>query len=414
VRKILGLVLVPLVLAAGCGGGGGGGGTTPPPPPPPPAQVITPPGPPNVEKIVVDSGPAGLTLTAVNTAYVSVNVCEPGTNTCQLIDHIEIDTGSVGLRIISSVIAGITLPAVSSGPNAECLSFADGASWGSLAVADMELPISGEKASGLTVHLIGSAAAGTPPAACNTPAVMKTENTVADFGANGILGVGPFINDCNSVGDCGPGSQSANYYNCTSPGTCTTATATLAQQLPNPAVKFATDNNGVIVELPAVSGATQASPSGSLVFGIGTQTNNALGSATKLSADPSTGNITASLNGTNFAIAYLDSGSNANFFHDTALTVCPSPNQGFYCPASIVSENATLTGAGGANVAADFSVDNALNMFSQNATYTAFPDLSGPAIDNTAFDLGLSFFFGRNVFTGFENVSAKTQPYFAY
>jgi len=101
VRKILGLVLVPLVLAAGCGGGGGGGGTTPPPPPPPPAQVITPPGPPNVEKIVVDSGPAGLTLTAVNTAYVSVNVCEPGTNTCQLIDHIEIDTGSVGLRIIS-------------------------------------------------------------------------------------------------------------------------------------------------------------------------------------------------------------------------------------------------------------------------------------------------------------------------
>jgi len=413
VRKILGLVLVPLVLAAGCGGGGGSsGGGTPPPPPPPPAQVIAPPGPPNVERIIVDSGPAGLTLTAVNTAYVSVNVCQPGTNTCKLIDHIEIDSGSVGLRIISSELAGITLPAVSSGPNAECLAFADGDSWGSLAVADMELPVSGKKAAGITVHVIGDPSVGAAPSFCQG---MKTENTVADFGANGILGVGPFINDCNSAGDCGHGTQSANYYTCTAGGSsCSQATATLAQQVPNPVVTFAADNNGVIIELPAVSGATQASPTGSLVLGIGTQSNNALGSATKLSANASTGNITASLNGTNFQIAYLDSGSNANFFHDSALTVCPAPNAGFYCPAAIVSENATLTGAGAVTLAAPFSVDNAVNMFSQNATYTAFPDLSGPAIDNTAFDLGLSFFFGRNVFTGFESVSANTEPYFAY
>ena len=409
-QKFLAVVLVPLALAAGCGGGGGGGGT-PPPPPPPPTQVIAPPGPPNVEKIVVDSGPAGLAETAVNTAYVSVNVCEPGTNTCQLIDHIEVDTGSVGLRIISSVITGISLQAPASGPNAECLAFADGDSWGSLAVADMELPVSGEKAAGITVQIIGDPSVGAAPNFCQG---MKTENTVADFGANGILGVGPFINDCNSVGDCSQGTQSANYYACTSGGgTCTQDSATVAQQVPNPMAKFTTDNNGVIVELPAVSGAAQANPSGSLVFGIGTQSNNAL-TGTKVSANPSNGNISATLNGQTFTTAYLDSGSNANFFNDSTLAACPSPNDGFYCGGTPKNENATLQGAGGVMLAADFTVDDADTMFSTNPTYTALPNLAGPGVASATLDLGLAFFFGRNVFTGLENVQTQAEPYFAY
>jgi len=410
VQKFLAVVFFPLILAAGCGGGGGGGGG-PPPPPPPPTQVIAPPGPPNVEKIVIDSGPTGLATTAVNTAFVSVNVCEPGTTTCQVIDHIEVDTGSVGLRIISSVITGLSLQPPASGPNAECLAFADGDSWGSLAVADIQLPVSGEKAAGITVQIIGDPSVGAAPNFCQG---MKTENTVADFGANGILGVGPFINDCNSVGNCPNGTQSANYYTCTSGGgSCPTASPTVAQQVPNPMAKFATDNNGVIVELPAVSGATQVDPSGSLVFGIGTESNNAL-TGTKLSADPSTGNISATLNGQSFSTAYLDSGSNANFFNDSTLTACPSPNDGFYCGGAPKNESAMLQGSGGVTLAADFTVDNADSMFSANPTYTALPNLSGPGINSTTLDLGLAFFFGRNVFTGLENVQTKAEPYFAY
>jgi hypothetical protein len=419
VQKFLALVLATLVLAA-CGGGGGGGSSIPPPPPPP-TQVIQPPGPPNVEKIVVDQGPAGLQETAVNTAFVSVNVCEPGTNNCQLIDHIEVDTGSVGLRIIASVITQISLTPFASGPNAECLAFADGDSWGSLATADMELPISTEKASGITVHLIGAAAAGAPPATCQG---IRTENTVADLGANGILGVGPFINDCNSGGngnngDCPPGKQSANYYICSAPGTCNATTASLAQQVPNPLTVLTdnankqTDTNGVIMELPPVSGANQANPSGSLVFGIGTRGNNAL-TGTKLTADPTTGNITATLNGANFSTAYLDSGSNGNFFNDGTLSACPKPNDGFYCGGTPKDENAQVHGGAGVNLAASFTVDDANQMFSSNPTYTALPDLSGPGLDATTFDLGLAFFFGRNVFTGLEDVATNAQPYFAY
>ena len=132
---------------------------------------------------------------------------------------------------------------------------------------------------------------------------------------------------------------------------CTAESVTLAQQLPNPVVLFATDNNGVIVELPSVR--LRAQPiraAESLVFGIGTEGNNALGAATQLLADPNTGNITATLNGTAYPDSYLDSGSNANFFTDSSIPNCPSPNQGFYCPAATVPESATLTGTNNTDV----------------------------------------------------------------
>jgi len=148
--------------------------------------------------------------------------------------------------------------------------------------------------------------------------------------------------------------------------------------------------------------------------GIGTQANNALGSATKLAGDAN-GNVTAVFGGTNYG-AFLDSGSNANFF-PSSVTVCPSPNDGFYCPTALTSESAKLQGTGGASVSADFNVDNANTLFSTNPTYTAFPDLAGPipsSVKTPFFDLGLSFFFSRNVFTGFENPGANAAPFYAY
>jgi len=167
----------------------------------------------NVEPLTVDAGPAGLSTPSFNTAFVSVKVCVPGSTTsCQTIDHIEVDTGSVGLRLISSVVT-VSLPALndaSNQPLAECLQFADGTTWGSLVTADITLPTSGKSAKGVVVQLIGAAAAGSPPSACTgTP-----QNTLDTFGANGILGVGPFLNDCVTNGDCPPGPQSANYYSC--------------------------------------------------------------------------------------------------------------------------------------------------------------------------------------------------------
>jgi hypothetical protein len=367
--------------------------------------------------MTIDGGPAALMVPAVNTAYISVEVCVHGTNTCQTVDHIEIDTGSVGLRIISSVLTVALTPEMDAGNNplAECLQFADGTAWGSLAVADITLPVSTETTvgspnapNGVNVQLIGDASVGNPQASCT----VTPENTVDSFGANGILGVGPFNNDCNSIGDCAPGAQAANYYSCPTSTTCAGYSATLAQQVQNPVTLFANDNNGVILELASIGAGGADGPSGSLVFGIGTQSNNALGNATQVGADPSTGVISATLNGTVYPYSYLDSGSNGNFFTDSSLTPCANP-KGFYC--SNKNESATLQSpTAGTMLAADFSVEDADTLFGSNPSGTAFNNLAGTNPDPNAVDLGLPFFFGRNVFTGFENPATGAQPYFAY
>ena len=108
----------------------------PPPPPPPPVQVIANPGPPNVEPITVDAGPAGLTGRVVNIAYVTVRICRASTTQCQDVDHVQVDTGSSGLRILASALGSVVLDveAAPGGlPIAECMQFADGSSFGPVA-----------------------------------------------------------------------------------------------------------------------------------------------------------------------------------------------------------------------------------------------------------------------------------------
>ena len=56
----------------------------------------------NVVPITVDAGPTS-TIQA-DMAYVTVTICMPGTSTCQTINHIQVDTGSEGLRLISSLV----------------------------------------------------------------------------------------------------------------------------------------------------------------------------------------------------------------------------------------------------------------------------------------------------------------------
>jgi hypothetical protein len=76
----------------------------------------------NVAAAVVNSGPSG--VNAVNTLFVSLTLCVPGSTTnCQTIDNIQVDTGSSGLRILSSVLT-LALPTTTDGNGntyVECL-----------------------------------------------------------------------------------------------------------------------------------------------------------------------------------------------------------------------------------------------------------------------------------------------------
>jgi hypothetical protein len=354
----------------------------------------------------------------VNTAFITVMVCVPGTSTCQSIDHVEVDTGSSGLRILSEVLTLNLHPEMSSGglPIAECLQFADGSAFGPVAMADMQLPTSGKKVSGINVQVIGAAGWSVPNDCPGT-----AENTVALFGANGILGVGPFQQDCGSACTDPTNVITGWYYTCPTPATCAAAAVTTAEQLENPVSVFASDNNGVIVEIPAIASGGATTASGSLVFGIGTENNNALGSATVLTIDANTGFIQATYNGTAGLNAALDSGSNLNFFTDSAIPTC-TDNAAFYCPTSTLNMTSTLQGTNASMAAGDFTVVNADNAFNANPMATVMPGLGGPIANlggsqvAIQFDLGMPFFFGRNVFTAIENQTTPggTGPYFAY
>src|ERR1700730_8979817 len=83
----------------------------------------------NVQPVIVDAGPLinGQPAGDEDILFTTVTVCIPGTATCQSIDHIAVDTGSSGLRILASQLT-LTLPnsANAAGqPIGNCVQFAD-------------------------------------------------------------------------------------------------------------------------------------------------------------------------------------------------------------------------------------------------------------------------------------------------
>ncbi len=372
----------------------------------------------NVATAVVNAGPAG----DVNTLFTSVTVCAPGsTSNCQTIDNIEIDTGSSGLRILASVLtANLPIQTDSNGNSlAECTQFVSSYSWGPVALADVT--IASETASSLPVQVIGDAHYATVPAACASTG--SEEDTVEAFGANGILGIATEAQDCGAA--CASSSASGFYYACSSATNCLPIALGTASQLQNPVTFFATDNNGVIIELPRVSSTGAESVTGALVFGIDTESNNASSStATLLPVQVGTGYLTVSLSGTFYDQSFLDTGSNGYYFTDSSLTECTDANaSGFYCPTSTTNFTALVCGyegsgncTGAPQESIAFSIGDADTLFSANAAYTAFPTLGGSFPTGSTVDLGLPFFFGRNVYEAFENKSTSkgSGPYYAF
>lgn len=288
-------VLLCVVLAA-CGGGGGtdnhsspsvsGPASTPvaasapmsAPASMPVQQSTTP----NVHPITVSATP---TLTR-NMLMTSVTVCEPGTTHCATIDNVQVDTGSQGLRILASALpADMALPAVPSGTGTtgQCAVFGTGFVWGAVRSADVRL--AGEVAAALPIHVIADASVPVVPADCGRSGLAMMTGTV--LRANGILGVGLFSADCG--GGCANNALPRWYYTCAADGTCASTAQPVAQQVTNRVSRFAFDNNGVVIDLPAVADDGAPSVSGSLIFGIGTQANNVPDGANVLKASSATG-----------------------------------------------------------------------------------------------------------------------------
>ncbi len=363
----------------------------------------------------------------VNRLYTDVTVCHPGMSSpgsptqCQTINHVLVDTGSFGLRLLSSAMApGLNLSrlTVNGGlPLINCAQFVDlSFAWGPVVRADVVL--GGKTAASVPIQVIADPSFNSPADTCSVGGTAMT--TAKALGANGILGIGLFKEDCGER--CNNIVNNGSYYTCTD-ANCTVITGakttSLDQQVQNPVPRFAANyNNGVLIDLSTAGSTAAPSVSGSLIFGIGTQSP---ASVTVLTTD-SVGFVTTVLAGqnqpNNFTRSFFDSGSNGLFFDSTTIPPCiESP--GFYCPVPSANFSATLVDANGvSSPALSFSVDNATTLFASrtNADLNhVFPTLAGTGNPNS-FDWGLPFFYGRRVFFGIEGQASTlgTGPFYAF
>jgi hypothetical protein len=390
-------------MVGGCGGGGGGGGSSGG------GGGASASAQTNVVQVTVARGLGGI----ANIPTVSVTVCAPGTGTCETIDNIQLDTESFGLRLVGAAAASVlgSLPQQTVGgfPVAECTHFADGFIWGSVRTADIK--IAGESASNVPIQIVGDLGASTVPVGCqNGP----NESSAANIGANGILGVGVALHDCGSL--CVGAAINSNYYVCPNNTNCTQTVLALSQQVANPVSRFSTDNNGVILTVPAVGATGQASVTGSLTFGIGTRSNNVMGAAQKYTTSAS-GDVNATINGSPVT-AFFDSGSNAYFFTDGTLTSCSG--NAFYCPGTPTTRTVTIASFNNVAPGAVGGTSVTMNVANANALFAsgnfAFNNMAGNLGMSNLIDFGMSFFYGRTVYYGFDQTATigGASPFIAF
>ena len=396
-------------LLAACGGGSGGaspaaGSTT--------ATVGA--GSANSLAVYVDTGPAGSGYNA-NRLYTDVTVCPPGgASPCQTIPHVLVDTGSTGLRLLASAIDPAMKLAAVTGAGGQamvnCVRFVDGSfGWGPVVSAHMRL--GGKEATNVPIQVIADPALAGSAFRCSGGGSTQITSASA-LGANGILGVGLFKEDCGSA--CVASATPGHYFRCSN-AACTAvvaSVATLASQVKNPVPLFASDNNGVVIDLPAASATNRSRLDGWLLFGIGTQPNNQFAGSKVLPTD-ALGYITATYEGRTLPVSFIDSGSNGLFVDSTTLPACLG-GVSFYCPAVLTAQAVTLTGTDGGKVQVDFLVENATSSFVGGNP--VLPYLVGDFGSASTFDLGLPFFYGRRVFFGIEGMSSPlgTGPFYAF
>jgi hypothetical protein len=371
----------------------------------------------NTAALAVDGGPTvnGTSIGYANGVYTTVTVCVPNTTTCATIDHVLVDTGSAGFRVLSSALGSVSLPgqnASDGNPMAECYVAPTGYAWGPVALASVQ--VTGEIANSIPIEVIAPSNFSAVPASCTGQTTGGALSTISALKAKGILGIGVFVQDCGS--SCATGPQST-YYSCPTSG-CAPILVPTAQQVTNPVSLFPNDNNGSLIAFPPVAAGGSATAQGNLIFGIGTQANNGLNGATIYGVNASgsnPGTFTSTYNSIAFPGA-VSSGANANYFLTSLITGFPPCNTpGYYCPGSVQTVSVTNAGTNGTSGTVTLSVDNGDSLL--NSGNFAFSSLAGPGAARTSgFVFGIPFFYGRTVFTALNGATTPggTGPYFAY
>ena len=347
-----------------------------------------------------------------NFPLVSVTICQPNSSAranCATIDNVLLDTGSFGLRLYASAIPAATLAALPVQTDAAsgsrvgvCAAFGSGHTWGSLRNADVKL--SQEVAAAVPIQVMSDPAiVSSTPDACVWNTALSSPGVL---GANGILGIGTARYDCGPA--CAASPVEGFYYADTNP--VKAVAMPLARQIINPVALFPVDNNGVIVDMPAVSSRGESAVNGTLTFGIDTQANNLLsGAGATVLATDSYGNFVAKYSGSIAVTGFIDSGSNATFFDDSSIM----QYNGFFAPPGDWTRSVVLNDSTGVSDNVTVNIGNAFALLA--SSNFAFNNLTAYMAQTV--DLGLPFFLGRRVYYGIDGARSAgggNGPYVAY
>jgi hypothetical protein len=323
-----------------------------------------------------------------NLPKVSVTVCQPNsTSHCQVVNDVLLDTGSYGLRLFSggsSLNLNLTQSTLAGQPLFERTDFISGSVWGSVVNADVYL--AAQKAANIPIQVIQSSV----PSCLQSTTNFYTSST--SLGANGILGIGPLLQDCGT--SCVNSATNSPYYTYnSSTGLVSKTKLPLSYQVPNPvsSLTTATYNNGIQMDLTGVRANAPTATTG-LTLGAPSSLPNG---AVQMSLDANGDFITRYRSV--IYTSFIDSGSNAYYIPDSSISSCTGSQAGYYCPSSLLAKSADIDSSSNSWTTVSFTIANYANQFSNSAV---LPNLGGYL--GSYFDWGLPFFYVHKVFITYQ------------
>lgn len=385
-----GLVLIAAALA-GCGGGGGSGSSATSGGAENPAAVVPAS---NTLELTVERGFDNGSTWYPNQPFVSIQVCQPDLSKCVTIDKVLVDTGSFGLRIFDTALAGITPTGVThqGGELRQCAGFGSGYTLGR--IVRIGLKMAGTQARDLPIQLIDSSA-GTAPSGCAAMGSAQFTNK-EQVGGNAILGIGPLGSDASS-------SLRVRYFTQVANQTNLLATVPENIAVPNPVTRLDQHNNGLVLQFPPVGLAGETTLKGTMTLGLNTANNNAT-SGVKFFGVSDAARLRITLAGRSYN-GLIDSGS--NYYHFPSRYMAPCEGTIFFCPSKPETVPITIQSW---DLASSLTSELLIDDYRNYNGMAAQPGLAGYDSGATELVLGLPYFYGRKVYVAIQGKGTASVP----
>lgn len=347
-----------------------------------------------------------LGIVAQNVIYVPVTICAPGTNNCVNIT-VQLDTGSVGLRVNPSYLTALNLPVISEQSNhiAECIKYGGGATAVFGPIATVDLKMGNITAHNTNIQILDANyfANEAPPSSCCSGSAC---NYFISGGSGGIMGTLPLVDDAINNGY-------VTYSGTPGSGSWVGTSVATEHRVQNPITMLDTHNNGYSIQIPEMSGPGALPTQSYMILGIGTAAHNTPATTiTPLPLNPGNGQFLTTLNGQTSGSVF-DTGVPWIQIPPSAsvpeLVQCTLGSFGFYCPTSPLTMSATLSGYTGTP-----SVNFQFQVKDVRTSTTTFPSAAVPFFATPVGEGFISWafpiFIGRTIYFGMQGQTIWGTP----